>query len=649
MKLLQLGKCHQKNSKRGGMLVIVLMIFCVSLILISSAMTITLSSRSRYYVDTERSQERLTLTCAAEAVVDAIESQEITDAQLQAMSSNPDKPYEITGATKTSVKEGAQADNGKNIAPGLSGATGNQTYMYVKPAGAGSKDIILDFSTKIVVTGDNDQAESLRVHMKYYPPAPTPKICENMVTCGEEGSYNDIPKLEVNGTKSFTVFHGDVELSSGSGSYIHNPTVITGTVKGGAGTIYHNDVIFYGPNAGCQLPSPGNGITIASGEGNFYFLGVDYGEYSGNINFFKNSSGQTVTAGSGNQMSMNMKADGAYFYNTNLSSTDWTMSGNIDNPSNSAGTTYWVVGSGSNVKRLNPNDGGNVILKAGGNVTVTNTEKNKVYNSVNEAPDAAKTAFNNLSKKGAQYLADEELKNAASRKIPTAAEQQAEYGSYANGELITGNSGIISKDGGKAYKINGGTYTKGRIDIDLSKGDASLYIAGDVTFQSFCIKVSNASSHKLVIILGYGVDVKFDGQPNFWETMSDGMPYAQGIISCDQRDGYDWSDPHNMSNLNAISGQEPAAIVIGLGKNTFDAGRAQVVDAYISLAGTGTDASTVSLKDNVHFYGRFEAVNVDTGNSDNLKMEYCPKLGEGDSTPKPLISAYKAESYEYHY
>ena len=107
MKLLQLGKCHQKNSKRGGMLVIVLMIFCVSLILISSAMTITLSSRSRYYVDTERSQERLTLTCAAEAVVDAIESQEITDAQLQAMSSNPDKPYEITGATKTSVKEGA--------------------------------------------------------------------------------------------------------------------------------------------------------------------------------------------------------------------------------------------------------------------------------------------------------------------------------------------------------------------------------------------------------------------------------------------------------------------------------------------------------------------------------------------------------------
>ena len=57
------------------MLVLVLIIFAVSLILISSAMTITLASRSRYYVNTERSQERLTLSCAAEAVIDAIESQ----------------------------------------------------------------------------------------------------------------------------------------------------------------------------------------------------------------------------------------------------------------------------------------------------------------------------------------------------------------------------------------------------------------------------------------------------------------------------------------------------------------------------------------------------------------------------------------------
>ena len=102
------------------------------------------------------------------------------------------------------------------------------------------------------------------------------------------------------------------------------------------------------------------------------------------------------------------------------------------------------------------------------------------------------------------------------------------------------------------------------------------------------------------------------------------MPYVQGIISVDNRSNNNRGSPHGADNINAVSGEEPAAIVIGLGKNTFEASRAQVVDAYISLAGTGADASKVTLKDNVHFYGRFEAVNVDTGNSDNLKMAHCP-------------------------
>ena len=85
MKFLHNGKCHQVRSRRGGMLVLVLMIFAVSLILISSAMTVTLSSRTRYYVDAEKSQERLTLSCAAETVIDANNAQEITDDQLKLM------------------------------------------------------------------------------------------------------------------------------------------------------------------------------------------------------------------------------------------------------------------------------------------------------------------------------------------------------------------------------------------------------------------------------------------------------------------------------------------------------------------------------------------------------------------------------------
>ena len=620
------------------MLVLVLMIFAVSLILISSAMSITMSSRSRYYVDAERSQERLTLTCAAETVIDAIQAQELTDEQLQQMATNTHAEYTITGASQTSVAAGAAATDGSmTIAPGLSTGTNNCTIMKVSQV-SGSQDVILDFSTKIMVTGDDTKAENLRVYMKYTPPAPTPNICENMVTCGEDGSYNDVPKLEVNGNESFTVFHGDVELSSGSGSYIYNPTVITGNVKGGAGTTYHNDVIFYGPNAGIYIPSPGNGVTIAPGEGDFFFLGVDVGDTSGQMSLFKNSSGASVS-GSG----VNLKADGAYFYNTRMTVGDWTLSGN-------AGTKYWVAGSGSNLNRTNQYDGDNVIVKDGGNVTTSSTSTNIVYNSISDVTDSAtQQAYNRLKTKASNYLTNSELKAAAERSIPTTAEQTAEYGVYKTGEVIPNISGLQELHGNKAYKLLGGNYSHGRVRVNLAEGDATIYVAGSCTFNSFCFEVSNATSHKLTFVLDYGVSFKFDGQSEFWSNVpGTSIPYVQGIISCDNRNGYGFNNP-NTGDLRGKSGDEPAAIVVGLGKNVFEAGRTHVVDAYISLAGTGTDASTVVLKDNVHFYGRFEAVKVDTGNSDNLKMQNCPKLGSGNSTPSPKTSCYSAESYEYYY
>ena len=640
MKLLQSDKFHQKNNKRGGMLVLVLMIFGVSLILISSALSITMSSRSRYYVDVERSQERLTLTCAAEAVIDAIQAQELTDAQLQQMSSNTHAVYNITGSTKTSVKQGAAAADGSaNIAPGLSTSASNGTTMKVKPV-TGSQDLILDFQTKIIVTGDNTKAEGLRVYLKYTPPAPTPSVCENMVTCGEDGSYNDIPKLEVNGTESFTVFHGNVELASGSGSYIYNPTVITGVVKGGAGTVYHNDVVFYGPNAGIDVVSPGNGVTIASGEGDFYFLGITMGTNSSNQSVFRNSSGSAAVPNG-----FNVKADGAYFYKANMTVNDWTMR------DSGAGTTYWVSGSGSSLNRTN-NWGGNIAIKDGGQVNFA-SGAGTVYNSISEVSDpTTQNTYNRLKNKADYYLSSSALKAAAEREIPTAAEQQAIYGAYRTGETIPNISGVQNLHGNKAYKLTGGTYSYGRVRINLAEGDTTIYVAGNCTFKSFCFEVSNATTHKLTFVLDYGVSFKFVDQPDFWSSVTDpttgtSYPYVQGIIACDVRNGYAFNNPHG-GDLRGKEGEEPAAIVVGLGKNVFEAGRAQVVDAYISLAGKGTDASTVTLKDKVHFYGRFEAVKVDTGNSDNLKMQSCPKLGEGHNTPTPLTTCYTAEKYEYY-
>ena len=99
-------------------------------------------------------------------------------------------------------------------------------------------------------------------------------------------------------------------------------------------------------------------------------------------------------------------------------------------------------------------------------------------------------------------------------------------------EAITEHGGLIQKDGGKAYKLEGGIYDHGRLEIDLSKGDASLYIAGDSTFKSFCIKgILTPTSHEAYrIVLGYGVDVKFDQQPGILEPLPECLMYRESSL-----------------------------------------------------------------------------------------------------------------------
>ena len=633
MKFLQNCKCHQRNSKRGGMLVLVLIIFAVSLILISSAMTITLASRSRYYVNTERSQERLTLSCAAEAVIDAIETQELTDTKLKSMV-GASQPYQITGASSMLNSSGPSATDGKDIAPGLAGQDVSKTFFRVE-AVPDSEDLDLIFSTLIDVTGEDSKTENLRVRMKYTPPSDPIQICSNMVTCGDETSTDivDIQMLYVNTNKSYTVLHGNVTVTAAGETYIKNPCVFTGNVTGGQGTKYYNDMIFYGPNAGINTQTSGNGVKIEEGYGDFYFLGVNYGGESGTQQVFRNNAGQGVDA-----TGFNVIADGAYFYKANAKLNDWTMGGSY--------TKYWVVGSGSTVTRTN-DWAGNVVIEDTGSASIATSgagNSNKKYSSPSDVTDAdTQAAYDRLSSKAAAYMNDPKLKSAAEHHVLTSEEADSAFGSYKKGDMLSSaaysNRNTVI-DGGKAYKMSG-TYSDGSIEVDLTKGTASIYITGDVTFNAFHIKCSNATGNQLIILMAEGTKLKM-GTVKHWENK------ITGILSVDVRNSTNFSEPYG-NNLKGMSGEKPACMIVGLGSNEFFAGQANVVDAYISLAGKGEQASTVRLQNGPHFYGRFEAAKYEYTNGDPIKLDYCPNMDEDDGHPKPLISSYSAESYEYFY
>ena len=77
-----------KRNKQGAILVLVVLILALAMIFIASAMMLTQATRSRLYENTMSSQARLTVSAAAETFLEALQTQEITDKQMDAMLEN---------------------------------------------------------------------------------------------------------------------------------------------------------------------------------------------------------------------------------------------------------------------------------------------------------------------------------------------------------------------------------------------------------------------------------------------------------------------------------------------------------------------------------------------------------------------------------
>ncbi|MBP5492070.1 MAG: hypothetical protein J6Y08_04430 [Clostridiales bacterium] len=638
MKFLQTSKRHLNSNKRGGMLVLVLIIFAVALILISSAISITVSTRNRYYVDAETSQERLTLSCAAEAVIDAIEAQEITDAELEHAAAGSGTTWHVQGATNSNMDQSGVASDGLNIAPGLAGQSYSYTDCHVHAVGGTSKDIYLDFSTKIKATGGTATSENLRVRLEYTPPSGDPPICTNLTTTGEDGVTNNSPKMFVQDPRSFTVFHGEAYIAATSGSFIHNTAVFTGELIGNAGTIFYNDVIFYGPNAGLDVArSGGNGLTIEAvgdWQGSAYFLGVTYEEATGQQYAFHNQGSEVSLS------DKNLNVYACYFYNARGQITSWPYDG---------ADKMIISDNGSNVQINRGWTGSTNIVTVG---TGTGSGDNTVASSA--LTDAALVEkFASVYATGTGYVASgAEVVTAAGRQVPTSADMAA-YNTHPGTSSVPHGTTSISRG---AYNMTG-AYSAGVLTCDLSSGDIYINVSGTCTFTDYYIYAPNTSDYKLYVILQSGASLIFNNCDN---TCKDTLRTC-GIVACSNPERTNWHDAEfvqqydstghfvSSSPLRATPGQKPACYILGMGNNYLEGGRACTIEGYICLGGRGTQASKLCIKDNCNFYGRYESVFMDQGNSDNLEIYYCPSPQEGDDSDKPLTSSYTPVDYQYYY
>ncbi len=138
----RLGKA--KKRKQGAILIFVVLILALAMIFIASAMMLTQSTRTRLYERTMSSQARLTVTSAAEIFLEALETQEITDDQLDSVI----KTYHGSDKIRMEVPG----------VPGMSSDPNNCTVLDIYYPDSAHKLVNCDFTTTI-----GDETESVRI------------------------------------------------------------------------------------------------------------------------------------------------------------------------------------------------------------------------------------------------------------------------------------------------------------------------------------------------------------------------------------------------------------------------------------------------------------------------------------------------------
>ena len=148
-----------KKSKRGSLLVMVVLILALAMIFISAAMMLTQTTKSRLYDNAMSSQARLTVTAAAEVFLEALETQEITDAQFDKMIDGKVMAYNKGVTPRTRIKMTVPG------VPGMSSASDNCTYLDLYYPSETDKTVVnCDFTTVI-----GDETENVRVVLNVAP------------------------------------------------------------------------------------------------------------------------------------------------------------------------------------------------------------------------------------------------------------------------------------------------------------------------------------------------------------------------------------------------------------------------------------------------------------------------------------------------
>lgn len=697
----------KKESKQGAILVLVVLILALAMIFITAAMMLTQATRGRLYEETMLSQARLTVTSASEVFLEALQTQEITDAQIESLlaakpSNTGDRIRMVVDGVPGMASEANDPDN-KNC-----------TFLNIYYPDTTDKKIVwADFSTTI-----GEETENVRIVFKVEPqgdPTNSDRFTNQVEVLGNSGAatlrftggIGMVNNPAVHPTDNTILFRGGASDNTSDAKYYSDMVFAAGSnAYFGGGNEYYGNMVFL---EGAYMNSDAS-VRVMSGD--FYFLGTT------NDAGFKNTGNDNIWG--------------------TISSTNFVFAGRtVQNDSGDQNHKIkdLVTGTGRNCYFVS--NGGTVINTTGyynGNsYTVTNAgtlpadkvttlDNYKTYQSsltafpsslssvicqmnpdgqwLTATGDNYKLEYATYSKTGVWYAANsvipsgtEVAKNPLTTTYPDWAKDS--NGNIPDSKKISinpsdpdiGLNAWDTKNGGAAdriipldpgvYYITGGTTMSNCnnkkpwvICINgASGGSYRFYFAENSTTTMNCLvfamySVDNSDPSSAVFVLEPGAKIV---GPEAQYRCHDSSLCSQGFISISRNcssaaaiGAYVQGTPqanetnsttHYSSYYDNV--KKPAMYILGEGSGTyFQCGDDCILEAYIGLYGSAYFTFRNDLAGGNWFYGRLEVSSLPTYNTTgNFYMPYCPKPSSSSSLPKkrPAVTQYKVQNIIYYY
>ncbi|HHU07389.1 MAG TPA: hypothetical protein GXZ59_03490, partial [Clostridiaceae bacterium] len=482
------------RSKSGGMLVLSLMLMAVGVILITSAMSVTISARQRFYVQAQSAQARLTATSSAKSIAEAITlTQEIDDKTLEAWANSksgfgPSSAFFLYPSTAETSEQTANQSAGAPMAPGL---IPSSTVVKVYWTDENKNKIALDVTSNVDASGGVSPAsERVLVTLKIKEVVPPIDAFQVPLNAGGSNTTSKMSQVYIaknltGQTKSsYIILRGTWNVGDGDALQTNADVVFTHPVYSSNGLIFSNEssVVFYGNKAGAMVKFDAAGDYVYGGgngiqtPGYLLFIGetaarvlVDGTSVDG-ASLLKRENGTAYTPSFDNIWFPLSGSKGVYFKNTYYSGWGQQMSQNSN-------ALYADTGSIITTNTV----GSTALYNVGAspsNLSVTDGSNTWASGAIENFP---------INDTVSKYNSDEFIAN-VTRQVRSTKEA----------ETMTGYSEAVSKSGvdltssvNSAQSLSGSSYyvnvssasnLSAHWQFDLFSNDVTLYLTGSGTF-----------------------------------------------------------------------------------------------------------------------------------------------------------------------